>query len=86
MLNLNNISRNKEFVSPKAGFAIAIIAFLGWLQYMLVKHFLSEELSKLLSNLLMGLLTLILNYAVLPLMFYVANPDLRKYAKGLVVK
>ncbi len=82
---LNNVSNNKEFISPCAGFVIAVLSMLGVAQFIVVKYFLSEELSKLLTTLLMGLLPTVINLAVLPSICYFVNPQLRQYVIGLII-
>ncbi len=74
--DLNTLSRNKELISPVVGFAIVVIALLAGLQY---------EMSELLQNLIMGLLPLVINYGILPLICYFVNPELRKYVKNIIM-
>ena len=81
--DFNTVPVNNELISPTMGFVVFVVAFLGSIQYMIVKYFLPEELSKLLESLLMGLLPMVINYMVLPLACYFVNPELRKYVKSM---
>ncbi len=60
------------------------MAFFGIIQYFVVKYFLSEELSTLLTTLLMGLLPLVTIYVILPIICYATNPQLVSYVKGII--
>ena len=82
--DFNTVPINNELISPTMGFVVFVVAFLGSIQYMIVKYVLPEELSKLLESLLMGLLPMVINYTVLPLACYWINPELRKYVRNLV--